>query len=1689
MPSKLPQDNSIQHSDKSIPLSHDVSVLREEVKRLQKIIASSHTAKSMDQSRFNDQSHTPLGSSSRRSVSSISGASSHRSASSASSVSSSKSSSSSSSSSSKSSVKSIKATDFQHPFTHQSPQSRASGKSTSISTQVRRLIKDLNLKDSFYPRHERAYDDQLDLLERLTRAKGYDVSLLPKVITSLAEDNVLYRINKKHLYRIQDITKFRDKLAKALYPFSNEIDVIASELSSPDDREDAEELIMWFEKKVARYHLLRRRWHYPNAFHSHQLKQALLNKLSSTLAAEAMRSNWREWTVDKLSQFILKCHDDLTRRKRMAPAKTVIMATIDQSMEDNDYQLALRTPSRSAPNTPEAETPPRPRVCRWCKDPNHLSRECPSKPTCQTCGKTGHTPDQCYKAVHHGKLASQTITLTHTPKGLKVDMKEDTSNLAVLDSLSKHFTQAAQRVREAKERAEAKKEANVDTVIATVEGQAGGLYGTFNIGDTLVKCLIDPGADRNCMSWNTFMRLPNQHKIHWVSSEDLSDEHTSTLEFLAGAPCRVKGIVTLPIISTLGNVEQEFCIIEDARIDLLGNPWMRAVGAAVCFKNEELSNEIATMPLATRSYIQSYQAFEVQDHITEIKNITDVEACFDPSLDEHQREEIVKILKEYPSVWAKSKVACSKNHLYHIDTANSAPVVTPHRHYSPATLQEITTLTRQLLEAGAIRRSTSAWLSQPVLVRKKDGSPRLCVDYRPLNAVTVADPYQAPAASAVMATLGHASRFIQMDLKNSFNQVKLHPSDAHKTAFWTPMGQMEWTCVPFGLLNGTAAMARFLYVNLIDIDGVVVYVDDIVIYGDSVADILKKFRRVLKRLEEIGACINVKKCNFGSTMIEFLGYCIGAGVVLPPQESIKAIQNIKVPADTTQVRRFLGMIGYFRHFIKHFAVIAAPLYEVLHKDVPFQMSHERIKAINELKSLLAKSPQLTNPHPDWEYVLDTDASTTAIGAVLLQRDQQGILHPVRFGSRRLSPSERNWPIYELEGFAIVFFVLSYRPYLIGRHFTIRSDHKPLQWLWKIDKPRLARWSMALQQFDFTIVYNPGTAQEHVDIFTRDVEYTKADEFVDKHLPFLGPVSVKQRVSEMESNHPDAIQVERIPITTRSQVSTKHDCLTHHEVPFPNPTEFITELSKLSEPPKDCVKTEDYYVHKRSGTLFVPESLRGRILFCFHYTRIGAHRGAQKMIRVLSKYFYWPFLPKDCVDFTAGCLTCQRRANHITRLGHGVLLSTNFNVVVSIDAVGPFHHAQKSYTLITMIDNLTKWVEVAILDEAKAERTWQLFYGSWISRLGAPVKVITDGGGIFTGNEFVNKIKSFGISISTSSPHHPQGNSMIESFHHYLNNAVSRTSATSKWSFQEILSTVLMAYRSTPHISTGETPYKLLTGNDMVLPHFQEWTSYEALERRAQDRYATITILRQEAFQAAIQRTAAGKNKVDNRKFETGDVIIHELHKKDCEKLVRYFGGEKLMPKWSEPMRITKFVNRARDTFLVESVWHKNLKRQVHKTQVKHFSPMPDPQFNEWYKRESQNDRIYHKEPTKEELERRRKEEEQMLSGQLRDEHGRFVKGERSKEALVERDTHDWLYPKESTSTVQECFRPPTSDLTKVIEAQPDDEGNRIHRKRRRVHIGVAMLPTLTWSFPPPSCSLVLNSSRLSQWHSEEYSIK
>ncbi|EZG43106.1 putative retropepsins domain protein [Gregarina niphandrodes] len=501
---------------------------------------------------------------------------------------------------------------------------------------TRRLIKELNIKESFNPRHEKAYDDQLDLLERLTRAKGFEVNLLPQVITSVADDNVLYRINKHKLHKIQEWQTFRDCLAKKLYPYSNEIDVVAQSLSETEDREDAEDLVMWFEKTVQRYHMLRRRWKHPNAFHSHQLKQALLNKLCAPLQAEAMRSDWRQWDLDRFIQFVLKCNDDLARRQRRRSPKVGLVAAVptrDMPMQDgtqplhssvrnaiNKFNQSEATQFYEAGEIPETPRDyarnknPTTYTCRWCKSPQHGSRDCPTKPTCKVCGKKGHDESSCYRVTRQGKLATQQITFTNTPHGMVVNMKEDSSNLAVLEGLSKYFNEACVRVKEAKSKAIARKaEATTEkptltgAVNVTTDEESGGLYGKFMIGNTDIVCLVDPGADKNIMNWKTLESLPVEYKCLWKPI----DEGKMSLNFVQGS-CPVTGSIELPVTSPLGNVEMEFYIVKEARLNILGNPWMRTLKAAVCFKDDEVRNEAGKLPLFTKEVIPYSDVFNVE---------------------------------------------------------------------------------------------------------------------------------------------------------------------------------------------------------------------------------------------------------------------------------------------------------------------------------------------------------------------------------------------------------------------------------------------------------------------------------------------------------------------------------------------------------------------------------------------------------------------------------------------------------------------------------------------------------------------------------------------------------------------------------------------------------------------------------------------------------------------------------------------------------------------------------------------------------------------------------------------------------------------------------------------------------------------------------------------------------------------
>lgn len=339
-----------------------------------------------------------------------------------------------------------------------------------------------------------------------------------------------------------------------------------------------------------------------------------------------------------------------------------------------------------------------------------------------------------------------------------------------------------------------------------------------------------------------------------------------------------------------------------------------------------------------------------------------------------------------------------------------------------------------MLDHEIIEPSHSDWASPIVPTTKKDGSLRLCIDYRRLNSISKSDPYPMPRVEDIIDSLGQAIFISTLDLTKGYWQVPVAPDVKHKTAFTTLFGIYQFRCMPFGLKNAPATFQRLMDKLLSDCkDFAASYIDDTAVYSISWSDHLAHLRQVLQRLKDAGLTARPKKCKLGMSECSYLGYVVGRGQVKPEHSKVTAVVNFPQPATKKQVRAFLGLTGYYCKFIPQYASLAAPLSDLTRKRGPemIEWTPECEEAFKKMKTILCSSPVLQSPNFDAPFVLQTDASDRGIGAVLSQPDKSGKEHPVAYFSKKLLPREEKYSTIEIECLAIKLSVEAFRVYLLG----------------------------------------------------------------------------------------------------------------------------------------------------------------------------------------------------------------------------------------------------------------------------------------------------------------------------------------------------------------------------------------------------------------------------------------------------------------------------------------------------------------------------------------------------------------------------------------------------------------------------------------------------------------------------------
>jgi len=459
-------------------------------------------------------------------------------------------------------------------------------------------------------------------------------------------------------------------------------------------------------------------------------------------------------------------------------------------------------------------------------------------------------------------------------------------------------------------------------------------------------------------------------------------------------------------------------------------------------------------------------------------------------LKSEQRSRLTGVLRRFPRLFTGDKHSVGTvpgiEHRIHTDT--NVPVCVRQWRLPQSTKEIIKQECKTMIQQGVIEPSVSPWLSPVVLVKKKDGSVRFCVDYRGLNRVTTPDSYPLPRIDELMDSLSGKTWFTVLDSRAAYWAISVHPEDRPKTAFTDGNRLYQFRRLPFGLSTAPTTFQRTMDVVLSSVLGrhTLAYLDDVVVASTSFDAHLNHLQETLGLLENAGMKLNLFKCEFAQQEVKLLGFIIGKDGVRPNPDKVLAIAAMRRPRSARDIRRFLGACGFFRRHIPHFATIAKPLTQLTKKNVRFEWGDAAQQAFDTLKKALVTAPVLRLPDFDRAFEVHTDASGQALGAVLLQRDEDGSPHAVAYWSRILKDAESRYPIIDLEALAVVEAIRIFDPYIYGRCFTVWTDHSPLTYVFsrKTKSTRLSRFAHELSDYDFTLHYKQGASNYVPDLLSR-----------------------------------------------------------------------------------------------------------------------------------------------------------------------------------------------------------------------------------------------------------------------------------------------------------------------------------------------------------------------------------------------------------------------------------------------------------------------------------------------------------------------------------------------------------------------------------------------------------------------------
>ena len=921
-------------------------------------------------------------------------------------------------------------------------------------------------------------------------------------------------------------------------------------------------------------------------------------------------------------------------------------------------------------------------------------------------------------------------------------------------------------------------------------------------------------------------------------------------------------------------------------------------------------------------------------------------------LDELQSERTRRLLRNWQHIFATTdfELGCTKAVKHRIPLMDETPIRQRHHRIPPALYEEVRKSLIDMKASGVIKESSSAWASPAVLVRKRDGSLRFCIDFRKLNAKTPRDAYPIPRIEETLDALSGSCWFSSLDLKSGYWQVPVAEEDKPKTAFTVGnLGFWQWERMPMGMKNSGATFQRLMEQCVGDMQPkkCLVYLDDVIVHSRSFEEHLQNLHEVFERLNKFGLKLKPVKCHLFKRRLAYLGHVVSEKGVETDPEKTEALRSWPTPKDPKELMTYLGFVGYYRRFVPNFSKIARPLQLLLvghvHKKkkgtstkaVPWTWTAECQEAFETLRDKLVNPPILTYPDYSQPFALHTDASLTGLGAALYQ-ERDGKEHPVAYGSRRLTKSERNYPAHKLEFLALKWAVTEkFKDHLYGREFAVKTDNNPLAYVLTSAKLDATghRWLAALGAYSFSVKYRPGKNNGDADGLSRKperdgeidfpVESVRAV-FQGRDISFEQPgcfsaiatlavtaapvlrgfedsnSETDDSVDWLERQSADLVVSRVLELVREGRKPTQREC----QRELPGVRAFMGEWPKLVRVDGVLHRTITNANGQERRQLVLPSAERGTALKGLHDDM--GHPGVDRTLELLRDRFYWPGMSGDVKERVNTCKRCLcRKATTVIKAPLVNIRTTQPMELVCIDYLSLEASKGGVENILVITDHFTRYAQAIPTRNQTAKTTARLLFDHFFVHYGFPQRIHSDQGRNFESRVIKELCRVAGIRKSRTTPYHPMGNGMVERFNRSLLGMLGTLTAEQKLNWKSHVAPLVHAYNAMKHESTGFAPFFLMFGRQPRLPVDVTLGLQDEAPPQRGPYIQTLQDRLQQAYQIAQDRA----DKARDRQKQQYDVRVRDavLHVGDrvLVRTVGLKGKQKLADKWEDEIYVVR----------------------------------------------------------------------------------------------------------------------------------------------------------------------------------------